>query len=217
MRQLYTFLLFFVCYAWTSCSSDKGADTFQVKMSVTALGVEKEYTVKEIADPTDEMTVESVQPSWVSVDLYTDENDQWVVVVVVDENTEEQERLHQLVIKAQNGNKFVLDITQKGCQYFETSLQFPAKGESKEMTLEQLTPPVVDIEGSVDWLEFAWESETSRDVTITTNANPSDAERSARVIIKDSHGNRTILSVQQGFFADESDSSSGEETDQPAL
>lgn len=163
------------------------------------------------------MTVESVQPSWVSVDMYTDENDQWVVVVVVDENEEEQERLHQLVIKAQNGNKFVLDITQKGCQYFETSLQFPAKGESKEMTLEQLTPPVVDIEGSVDWLEFAWESETSRDVTITANANPSDAERSARIIIKDSQGNRTILSVQQGFFADESDSSSGEETDQPAL
>ena len=69
-------------------------------MSVTALGVEKEYTVKEIADPTDEMTVESVQPSWVSVDMYTDENDQWVVVVVVDENTEEQERLHRMVISS---------------------------------------------------------------------------------------------------------------------
>ncbi len=217
MKHLYTFLLLFVCCAWVSCDSDKGAQNFEVKMSVSALGEEKEYTLKEFANAQEDISIVSTQPSWILADYYIDDNNQPVVIVIVEENTETVERQHQLIMKAQNGNQFYLDITQKACQYFDAVMVFTAKGESKEILLDNLSVPVVSIEGLTDWLQMEWRSEKSKHVTITADENPLSAERSAEVTVKDSQGNRTIISIQQEYFTDESDGTSDEYTDQPAL
>ena len=218
MNRLYTYLLLLVCLTWISCSSsDNDRQTFQVKMAVSALGEEKEYTLKEFADPTDEITIESTQPEWVSVDYYTNTSDQLVVVVTVDENSEELEREHQILLKAQNGNQLRLDITQKAPQFYERSFEFAGKGESRTVTLEDFTPPVVATEGINDWLQLEWKSASLKDVTIIVKANPSGAERSAQITLKDSQGNRTTLQVTQQFMQDDSDATTDQTTDQEAL
>jgi len=48
-------------------------------------------------------------------------------------------------------------------------------------------------------------------------ANSTDAKRNAQIIMTDSDGNHTTLSVQQDFFTDQSDDTTEEPTDQPAL
>ncbi len=217
MKQLYTILLLLACLSWGSCGSDDKGKTFQVKMSVWPLGEVKEYTLKEFADPTDNITIVSTQPDWVSVDYYTNTDDQLVVVVSVDENIETTARQHQLMMNVQNGNQFILDITQSAPQFFEVELEFAGKGEAQSITLANLTPPVVITEGLSDWLKMEWKSETSRDVTITANANPSGDERSAQVILKDSQGNHTTLLVKQHPLKDNTDDSTDQTTDQEAL
>lgn len=218
MKKLYTYLLLLVCFTWVSCSSsDTDGQTFQVKMSVWPLGEEKEYTLKEFADPTDNITIVSTQPSWVAVDYYTNTDNQLVVVVTVDENIEPTARQHQLIVKAGNGNQFLLDITQNAPEFFEKSLEFAGKGGTQNITLEQLTPPVLFTIGLSDWLELEWKSETSRDVAIIAKANPSDAERSAQIVLKDSQGNHTTLEVKQHCLEDNSDETSDQTTDQEAL
>ena len=218
MKNLYTYFLLLVCFTWVSCSSsDNDGQTFQVKMSVWPLGEEREYTLKEFAEPTDDITIVSTQPSWVAVDYYTNTNNQLVVVVTVDENIDPIERQHQLIMKAGNGNQFLLDITQDAPEFFGRSLEFSGKGGTQNITLEHLTPPVLFTIGLSDWLELEWKSETSRDVAITAKANPSDGERSAQIILKDSQGNHTTLEVRQHFMEDNSDSTSDQTTDQEAL
>ena len=217
MNRLYTYLLLLVCFTWVSCSSDDKPVVFHVKMSVGALGDEKEYTLIDFADPTDEITVLSTQPSWATVSYYTNNNNQLAVVVIVEENTEDQAREHQYSLMTQKGNQFFLDIIQDASQVFERSLDFAGKGESKTITLEDFTPPVLFTEGLSDWIQMEWKSETSKDVTIKTTANPSGAERSALITLKDSQGNRTILHVTQQFMKDDSDSTSDHVTDQEAL
>jgi len=99
MKQLYTILLMLLaCCSWVSCGSDKSGETFNVKMDVTALGEDKEYTLKDFADATDEISLVSTQPSWVTVTYATNENNQWVIKVSVEENTESDERQHQVMI-----------------------------------------------------------------------------------------------------------------------
>lgn len=219
MRQLYTYFLLLTCCLWVSCSKsdDTKSNTYEVNMSVTALGEVKEYTLKDFADPTDEITIVSTQPSWVEIEYYTNTSNQLVVVVVVDENDELLEREHQFTMKAQNGHIFVLNITQNAPQFFEMSLDYSGQGGQHALTLEHFTPPVVSTEGLGDWLSVEWKSETSRDVVITANANPLDTERSAQITLKDSQGNRTILYVTQNVMKDNSDDTSDHVTDQEAL
>ena len=217
MNRLYTYLLLLVCLTWVSCSSDDKPKTFQVKMSVGALGDEKEYTLIDFADPTDEITILSTQPSWVTVSYYTNKNNQLAVVVIVEENAEELVREHQFSLKTQNGNLFYLDITQDASLIFERSLDFAGKGESKTITLEDFEPPVLFTEGLSDWIQMEWKSETSNEVTVKTTANPLGSERSAQVTLKDSQGNRTILHVTQQSMKDDSDNTSDHVTDQEAL
>lgn len=218
MKQLYTILLMFLaCCSWVSCGSDKSGETFNVKMDVTALGEDKEYTLKDFADATDDLSLVSTQPSWVTVTYSTNENDQWVIKVSVEENTESDERQHQVILKAQNGNQLLLDITQKAPVYFELQMDFGAKGGSRTVTLEDFAPPVVFTKGEEDWIKLTWKSETSKSLTVTVAANSTDAKRNAQIIMTDSDGNHTTLSVQQDFFTDQSDDTTEEPTDQPAL
>ncbi len=218
MKQLYTILLMLLaCCSWVSCGSDKSGETFNVKMDVTALGEDKEYTLKEFADATDDLSLVSTQPSWVTVTYSINENNQWVVKVSVEENTESDERQHQVILKAQNGNQLLLDITQKAPVYFELQMDFGAKGGSRTVTLEDFAPPVVFTKGEEDWIKLTWKSETSKSLTVTVAANSTDAKRNAQIIMTDSDGNHTTLSVQQDFFTDQSDDTTEEPTDQPAL
>ena len=217
MNRLYTYLLLLVCFTWVSCSSDDKDIVFHVKMPVDALGGEKEYTLIDFADPTDEITVLSTEPSWVTVTYYTNKNNQLAVMVIVEENTEDLPREHQYSLKTQNGNQFYLDITQDASLIFERSLDFAGKGESKTITLEDFTPPVLFTEGLSDWIQMEWESETSSNVTIKTTANPLGTERSAQITLKDAQGNRTILHVTQQSMKDDSDNTSDHVTDQEAL
>jgi hypothetical protein len=53
-------------------------------MSVTALGELKEYTLKDFANSIDEITIQSTQPSWASIELETNTNNEVVVIVMVD-------------------------------------------------------------------------------------------------------------------------------------
>jgi len=83
--------------------------------------------------------------------------------------------------------------------------------------LEDFTPPVVFTKGEEDWIKLTWKSETSKSLTVTVAANSTDAKRNAQIIMTDSDGNHTTLSVQQDFFTDQSDDTTEEPTDQPAL
>ncbi len=113
MKQLYTYLLLLTCCLWVSCSkSDDKSNTYEVNMSVTALGELKEYTLKDFANSIDEITIQSTQPSWASIELETNTNNEVVVIVMVDENDEEAERTHQVSLKAENGHIFQrVDLT----------------------------------------------------------------------------------------------------------
>ena len=194
MKQLYTYLLLLTCCLWVSCSkSDDKSNTYEVNMSVTALGELKEYTLKDFANSIDEITIQSTQPSWASIELETNTNNEVVVIVMVDENDEEAERTHQVSLKAENGHIFLLNITQKAPLFFEKTLDFAGQGGQHALTLENFTPPVVSTEGLDDWLEIEWKSETSRDIIVTAKANPSATERTAQITLKDSQGNHTIL------------------------
>ena len=123
MKQLYTYLLLLTCCLWVSCSkSDDKSNTYEVNMSVTALGELKEYTLKDFANSIDEITIQSTQPSWASIELETNTNNEVVVIVMVDENDEEAERTHQVSLKAENGHIFLLNITQKAPLFFEKTL-----------------------------------------------------------------------------------------------
>ena len=186
-------------------------------MSVTALGELKEYTLKDFAKSIDEITIQSTQPSWASIELETNTNNEVVVIVMVDENDEEAERTHQVSLKAENGHIFLLNITQKAPLFFEKTLDFAGQGGQHALTLENFTPPVVSTEGLDDWLEIEWKSETSRDIIVTAKANPSATERTAQITLKDSQGNHTILHVSQTVMKDNSDDTTEQTTDQEAL
>lgn len=218
MKQLYTYLLLLTCCLWVSCSkSDDKSNTYEVNMSVTALGELKEYTLKDFANSIDEITIQSTQPSWASIELETNTNNEVVVIVMVDENDEEAERTHQVSLKAENGHIFLLNITQKAPLFFEKTLDFAGQGGQHALTLENFTPPVVSTEGLDDWLEIEWKSETSRDIIVTAKANPSATERTAQITLKDSLGNHTILHVSQTVMKDNSDDTTEQTTDQEAL
>lgn len=218
MKQLYTYLLLLTCCLWVSCSkSDDKSNTYEVNMSVTALGELKEYTLKDFANSIDEITIQSTQPSWALIELETNTNNEVVVIVMVDENDEEAERTHQVSLKAENGHIFLLNITQKAPLFFEKTLNFAGQGGQHALTLENFTPPVVSTEGLDDWLEIEWKSETSRDIIVTAKANPSATERTAQITLKDSLGNHTILHVSQTVMKDNSDDTTEQTTDQEAL
>lgn len=218
MKQLYTYLLLLTCCLWVSCSkSDDKSNTYEVNMSVTALGELKEYTLKDFANSIDEITIQSTQPSWALIELETNTNNEVVVIVMVDENDEEAERTHQVSLKAENGHIFLLNITQKAPLFFEKTLDFAGQGGQHALTLENFTPPVVSTEGLDDWLEIEWKSETSRDIIVTAKANPSATERTAQITLKDSQGNHTILRVSQKVMKDNSDDTTEQTTDQEAL
>lgn len=218
MKQLYPYLLLLTCCLWVSCSkSDDKSNTYEVNMSVTALGELKEYTLKDFANSIDEITIQSTQPSWASIELETNTNNEVVVIVMVDENDEEAERTHQVSLKAENGHIFLLNITQKAPLFFEKTLDFAGQGGQHALTLENFTPPVVSTEGLDDWLEIEWKSETSRDIIVTAKANPSATERTAQITLKDSQGNHTILHVSQTVMKDNSDDTTEQTTDQEAL
>lgn len=218
MKQLYTYLLLLTCCLWVSCSkSDDKSNTYEVNMSVTALGELKEYTLKDFANSIDEITIQSTQPSWASIELETNTNNEVVVIVMVDENDEEAERTHQVSLKAENGHIFLLNITQKAPLFFEKTLDFAGQGGQHALTLENFTPPVVSTEGLDNWLEIEWKSETSRDIIVTAKANPSATERTAQITLKDSLGNHTILHVSQTVMKDNSDDTTEQTTDQEAL
>ncbi len=218
MKQLYTYLLLLTCCLWVSCSkSDDKSNTYEVNMSVTALGELKEYTLKDFANSIDEITIQSTQPSWASIELETNTNNEVVVIVMVDENDEETERTHQVSLKAENGHIFLLNITQEAPLFFEKTLDFAGQGGQHALTLENFTPPVVSTEGLDDWLEIEWKSETSRDIIVTAKANPSATERTAQITLKDSQGNHTILHVSQTVMKDNSDDTTEQTTDQEAL
>ena len=218
MKQLYTYLLLLTCCLWVSCSkSDDKSNTYEVNMSVTALGELKEYTLKDFAKSIDEITIQSTQPSWASIELETNTNNEVVVIVMVDENDEEAERTHQVSLKAENGHIFLLNITQKAPLFFEKTLDFAGQGGQHALTLENFTPPVVSTEGLDNWLEIEWKSETSRDIIVTAKANPSATERTAQITLKDSQGNHTILHVSQTVMKDNSDDTTEQTTDQEAL
>ena len=76
---------------------------------------------------------------------------------------------------------------------------------------------MVATEGINDWLQLEWKSASLKDVTIIVKANPSGAERSAQITLKDSQGNRTTLQVTQQFMQDDSDATTDQTTDQEAL
>ena len=193
MKQLYTYLLLLTCCLWVSCSkSDDKSNTYEVNM-------------KDFANSIDEITIQSTQPSWASIELETNTNNEVVVIVMVDENDEEAERTHQVSLKAENGHIFLLNITQKAPLFFEKTLDFAGQGGQHALTLENFTPPVVSTEGLDDWLEIEWKSETSRDIIVTAKANPSATERTAQITLKDSQGNHTILHVSQTVMKDNSD------------
>ncbi len=218
MKQLYPYLLLLTCCLWVSCSkSDDKSNTYEVNMSVTALGELKEYTLKDFANSIDEITIQSTQPSWASIELETNTNNEVVVIVMVDENDEEAERTHQVSLKAENGHIFLLNITQKAPLFFEKTLDFAGQGGQHALTLENFTPPVVSTEGLDNWLEIEWKSETSRDIIVTAKANPSATERTAQITLKDSQGNHTILHVSQTVMKDNSDDTTEQTTDQEAL
>lgn len=218
MKQLYTYLLLLTCCLLVSCSkSDDKSNTYEVNMSVTALGELKEYTLKDFANSIDEITIQSTQPSWASIELETNTNNEVVVIVMVDENDEETERTHQVSLKAENGHIFLLNITQKAPLFFEKTLDFAGQGGQHALTLENFTPPVVSTEGLDNWLEIEWKSETSRDIIVTAKANPSATERTAQITLKDSQGNHTILHVSQTVMKDNSDDTTEQTTDQEAL
>ena len=218
MKQLYPYLLLLTCCLWLSCSkSDDKSNTYEVNMSVTALGELKEYTLKDFANSIDEITIQSTQPSWASIELETNTNNEVVVIVMVDENDEEAERTHQVSLKAENGHIFLLNITQKAPLFFEKTLDFAGQGGQHALTLENFTPPVVSTEGLDNWLEIEWKSETSRDIIVTAKANPSATERTAQITLKDSQGNHTILHVSQTVMKDNSDDTTEQTTDQEAL
>ena len=218
MKQLYTYLLLLTCCLWVSCSkSDDKSNTYEVNMSVTALGELKEYTLKDFANSIDEITIQSTQPSWASIELETNTNNEVVVIVMVDENDEEAERTHQVSLKAENGHIFLLNITQKAPLFFEKTLDFAGQGGQRALTLENFTPPVVSTEGLDNWLEIEWKSETSRDIIVTAKANPSATERTAQITLKDSQGNHTILHASQTVMKDNSDDTTEQTTDQEAL
>lgn len=218
MKQLYTYLLLLTCSLLVSCSkSDDKSNTYEVNMSVTALGELKEYTLKDFANSIDEITIQSTQPYWASIELETNTNKEVVVIVMVDENDEETERTHQVSLKAENGHIFLLNITQKAPLFFEKTLDFAGQGGQHALTLENFTPPVVSTEGLDDWLEIEWKSETSRDIIVTAKANPSATERTAQITLKDSQGNHTILHVSQTVMKDNSDDTTEQTTDQEAL
>ena len=218
MKQLYTYLLLLTCCLWVSCSkSDDKSNTYEVNMSVTALGELKEYTLKDFANSIDEITIQSTQPSWASIELETNTNNEVVVIVMVDENDEEAERTHQVSLKAENGHIFLLNIPQKAPLFFEKTLDFAGQGGQHALTLENFTPPVVSTEGLDNWLEIEWKSETSRDIIVTAKANPSATERTAQITLKDSQGNHTILHVSQTVMKDNSDDTIEQTTDQEAL
>lgn len=218
MKQLYTYLLLLTCCLWVSCSkSDDKSNTYEVNMSVTALGELKEYTLKDFANSIDEITIQSTQPSWASIELETNTNNEVVVIVMVDENDEEAERTHQVSLKAENGHIFLLNITQKAPLFFEKTLDFAGQGGQHALTLENFTPPVVSTEGLDNWLEIEWKSETSRDIIVTAKANPSATERTAQITLKDSQGSHTILHVSQTVMKDNSDDTTEQTTDQEAL
>ena len=218
MKHLYTYLLLLTCCLWVSCSkSDDKSNTYEVNMSVTALGELKEYTLKDFANSIDEITIQSTQPSWASIELETNTNNEVVVIVMVDENDEEAERTHQVSLKAENGHIFLLNITQKAPLFFEKTLDFAGQGGQHALTLENFTPPVVSTEGLDDWLEIEWKSETSRDIIVTAKANPSATERTAQITLKDSQGNHTIFHVSQTVMKDNSDDTTEQTTDQEAL
>lgn len=218
MKLLYTYLLLLTCCLWLSCSkSDDKSNTYEVNMSVTALGELKEYTLKDFANSIDEITIQSTQPFWASIELETNTNNEVVVIVMVDENDEEAERTHQVSLKAENGHIFLLNITQKAPLFFEKTLDFAGQGGQHALTLENFTPPVVSTEGLDDWLEIEWKSETSRDIIVTAKANPSATERTAQITLKDSQGNHTILHVSQTVMKDNSDDTTEQTTDQEAL
>ena len=218
MKQLYTYLLLLTCCLWVSCSkSDDKSNTYEVNMSVTALGELKEYTLKDFANSIDEITIQSTQPSWALIELETNTNNEVVVIVMVDENDEEAERTHQVSLKAENGHIFLLNITQKAPLFFEKTLDFAGQGGQHALTLENFTPPVVSTEGLDNWLEIEWKSETSRDIIVTAKANPLATERTAQITLKDSQGNQTMLHVSQTVMKDNSDDTTEQTTDQEAL
>lgn len=123
------------------------------------------------------------------------------VTITVAANTSKDKRVGVVTVKDAKKNTVILTVTQPAYQakQYSQALAMAANGESKDITLTDLTTAISSIDTSVSWLTVTQQSYTSGSPTITVKAeaNTQETARQATIVITATNGDQVTLTITQ--------------------